>query len=114
MLEDFEGILNRLVSDARDLNSILLWAISMPELYIGAVRRQTEEEIFLETLSILDLVLLEDVNLPTYVKEKENFTIDLTFVNSGVYDEWASQKHGWKVNIVNEDMFHMTTENAKK
>ncbi|KAL2741100.1 hypothetical protein V1477_010161 [Vespula maculifrons] len=59
MLKDFEGILNRLISDARDLNPILLWAISMPELYIEAVRRQTEEEIFLETLSILDLVLLD-------------------------------------------------------
>ncbi|KAF7412012.1 hypothetical protein HZH66_000908 [Vespula vulgaris] len=84
MLKDFEGILNRLISDARDLNPILLWAISMPELYIEAVRRQTEEEIFLETLSILDLVLLDDVKLPTYVEEKENFTIDLTFVNSGL------------------------------
>lgn len=76
--------MNRLISDARDLNPILLWAISMPELYIGAVKRQTEEEIFLETLSILDLVLLDDVKLPTYVEEKENFTIDLIFVNSGL------------------------------
>lgn len=83
--EDFEAVLDRLVADAKDRSPVAIagdfnaWAVEW-----GSERTNKRGQALLEAFSVLNLQLLNDGKLPTFVKGEARSMIDLTFLSSGL------------------------------
>lgn len=81
--KDFKRILDRLANDAKVRNPKAIagdfnaWAVEW-----GSKRMDKRVQELLETLSVLNFILLNDGKTPIYIKGEANFIIDFTFVSS--------------------------------
>ena len=83
--EDFERILDRIVEDAKNRSPVAIagdfnaWAVEW-----GSKETKKRGQTLLEAFSVLDLVLLNDGEKPTFIRGEASSMIDLTFVSSNL------------------------------
>lgn len=100
--DEFQDLLDRLVRDAKERSPLVIagdfnsWSVDW-----GSKWTNRRGIMLLEAMSILDVVLLNSGNTPTYEKEGLGASIvDLTFVSTNL----SSTNGAWKVN----DIFNLS------
>lgn len=96
-IEQFQQLLDRLVQDARNKKPAIIagdfnaWAIEW-----GSSRTNKRGRVLLEAFTLLDLVLLNQGDTPTFKKGNAESFIDLTFVSNCLVrqvDKWSVSDH---------------------
>ncbi|CAH2097098.1 unnamed protein product [Euphydryas editha] len=93
-LDEFKNLVDHLTEDAKQYTPIAIagdfnaWAVDW-----GSKETNARGKILLESMSSLDVVLLNSGDKPTFVRGEANSIVDLTFVSSSL----VKGKCSWKV-----------------
>ena len=85
--EEFERILEGIIEDAKNRTPVTIagdfnaWEV---EWGCGSKETKKRGQTLLEAFSVLELVLLNDGEKPTFIRGEANSMIDLIFISSGL------------------------------
>lgn len=93
-IDEFQIFLDRLISDARSRNPLLIagdfnaWAVEW-----GSRETNNRGKILLEAFSLLSVVILNVGNTPTFCRGNASSVVDLTWISEGV----LAKVRNWRV-----------------